>query len=95
MRRITVLHNQSLFDVCIMLYGNLDPVFELALANNLSITTILEAGTVLNVPESQFENKEILNYFKIKGIVPATALTSFDTEIIENNDECDLCSLFL
>ena len=92
---VTVLHNQSLFDVCLLLYGNLDPIFDLAIANNISITTLLDAGALLEVPESDKINNEILNYFKIKEIKPATALTSGDLQILENNNPCDLCALFL
>lgn len=75
MRSITVLHNQSLLDVCLQHYGSISPLFLLAVANNISVTTTLTAGTVLNIPTSPEKNTAILNYYTNKNVKPATALT--------------------
>ena len=38
--QITVLHNQSLLDVCLQHAGTIEGVFELAMANDLNITAV-------------------------------------------------------
>lgn len=77
--QIIVLHNQSLLDVCLQHTGSIEGVFELAMANDLAITDVVEAGAVLQLPEGIALDKDILNYYTAKGIQPATAIT----EVVE------------
>ena len=72
--QITVLHNQSLLDVCLQHAGTIEGVFELAMANDLNITDDMKAGAVMQMPEGIVNDKDILNYYKAKGIQPATAI---------------------
>ncbi|MDY3547365.1 hypothetical protein PG291_01955 [Riemerella anatipestifer] len=77
--QITALHNQTLLDVCLQHTGTIECVFELAMANDLSITDDVQAGAVLQLPEDIKKDRDIFNYYAAKGIQPATAIT----EVVE------------
>jgi len=82
---ITVLHNQSLLDVAIQWTGNIVNAFEIAKANNISITEQLSAGTALVIPDSITADFSVLSYYQSKykkPIEPATEITNLldDTE---------------
>jgi len=80
MSTVIILNNQTLLDIAIQEYGTIESVFELAMANNLSITDMLSAGQKLVLPEVSIigvpisKNVEILNYYKKNDIHPATAM---------------------
>ncbi|MRI64463.1 hypothetical protein EDM00_10770 [Ornithobacterium rhinotracheale] len=86
--QIIVLHKQSLFDVCLQHTGSIAGIFELAEANNLSITDDVEAGQRLELPPlgggkgEVAQDADILNYYTAKNIQPATALEEY-TEKLE------------
>lgn len=72
---IKVLHNQTLLDISIYLFGTAVGAMSLAIANDISLTDDLEVGTVLNVPEnSDFEQRLIAEYFQNKSLKPATKI---------------------
>lgn len=89
---VTVLHNQSLLDISIQVYGSIAQAFDLALANRLSITSVLEPGQVLETPELETENADIRDYYAANGIKPATAIK--DEHRPSNGDSCNYCKLF-
>lgn len=70
---ITVLHNQSLFDVAIQHTGNLMNAFAIAQENGLSITAVLASGPALKIPVQVEINKDVQGYYSSKKIQPATA----------------------
>lgn len=73
---INVLHNQSLLDLAIQHTGSVENAFDLALANNRSITDDLEAGETLSFEFSTINpNKDILSYYIAKKLQPATAIS--------------------
>lgn len=72
---ITVLHNQSLFDIAIQHTGIVENAFAIAQANNFSITTFLESGSKLVIPGTLEINKEVKGYYDAKKIQPATGTT--------------------
>lgn len=63
---------QTLFDIAIQEYGTLESVMQLAKVNNLSITEVLMAGQVLDVPDQVYD-KKVADYCKNNQITPATA----------------------
>lgn len=63
MKKITIISNQSVFDVAIQAFGSVNAAFDLAFANNLSITSDLQPGQTLIIPESLFLNQDVKNYF--------------------------------
>ena len=79
---VTVLHNQSLFDISIRYTGTIENAFKIAVANGLSLTDELEPGAQLIIPEVEM-NSDVVNYFSAKGIQPATGLTENDLLIAQ------------
>ncbi|MFK7004607.1 hypothetical protein BWK63_09555 [Flavobacterium covae] len=77
-----IKHNQSLFDVTIQRKGTIEALFEVAFLNNVSITGDLLIGTDLLVSNGIID-KQIVNYFLNKKIVPATALTQTQIQNLE------------
>ena len=75
---IKVLNGQSLFDIAIQAAGTVEAVFDIALANGISITDDLEPGTVLVVPAVL--NRQVAEYYRVNNIRPATALSAQDME---------------
>lgn len=73
-----VLNNQSLFDIAIQTLGSAEAAFDIALANNISITDDLEVGQTLQIPQAvtDYVRKQTVNYYKINDIKPATAIDS-------------------
>lgn len=61
---------QSLFDLAIQTGGTVEAVFALALENDLSITGEMYAGQSVDVNET--EDKQIVDYYRVKNIKPAT-----------------------
>lgn len=86
--QIVVLHKQSLFDVCLQHTGSIAGIFELAEANNLSITDDVQAGQRLELPPlgggkgEVTQDADILAYYRTKNIQPATALSPQDKEVL-------------
>lgn len=67
-----VLENQSLLDIAIQLGGSLESVFELAVANDISITESTNPGqTIFLNNQSQ---SQIVDYYRSRGITPATSI---------------------
>lgn len=77
---ITVLHNQSLFDVAIQHTGNVMNAFAIAQENALSITSVLVSGSRLVIPAEAEFNRDVKNYYTTKRIMPATGIT--DTKLL-------------
>ena len=73
--KVTVKNRQNLWDVCLQHTGTIEGAFDLALANELSLTDDLAAGQLLEVPDQIERDVERYNYYQEHGVVPATALT--------------------
>lgn len=80
-----ILHGQSIFDVSLQNCGTIEGVFELAVQNNLSITDNLVTGLILQI-NGVLTDDDILDYYKVKNIQPATGLTH---EISEEIIDCE------
>ncbi|WP_312091089.1 hypothetical protein [Chryseobacterium sp.] len=76
-----VLHNQNLLDFAIQHTGSVANAFLIAVANNMAVSDILVAGSVLLVPDNMVKDTDILNYYSSRAIQPATALQ--DLKIIK------------
>lgn len=81
--QITILHNQSLFDVLLQHTGSLTGIFDVAMVNGLSIAQNLTPGQKLTIPDSVEKDKDILNYYKAKNVQPATAIVVESKEKLE------------
>lgn len=80
----TVLNNQSLTDIAVQELGSALAVMDLALANGLAVTDNIQPGQVLIIPSSAFENKQVVTFFKTKGLTVATlAIDPEETDLNE------------
>ena len=68
-----VLHNQTMLDVTLHHTGSLSRIFELAMSNNLSITSTLIPGSVLQTPS--IDDVSMFDFFVSKYAIPATAVS--------------------
>ena len=80
-----VLHNQSLLDFAIQHTGSAQNAFEIAMANNMSITDQLTAGSELVVAGSIVNDVDVKNYYQSKSLQPATDITQYEDS--EENPE--------
>lgn len=72
MTKIKVIANQSVFDVAVQAMGNVDAAFDLAYANEISVTSELLPGQELIIPDSAFSNQEVSAYYTGKNKKIAT-----------------------
>ena len=82
---IKVLNGQSLPDVAIQAAGSVEAVFDIALANGMSITDDLQPGDTLVVPAVL--SKQIADYYRTNNIRPATALSAQDAMLLHEGIE--------
>ena len=88
-----LISNQNVFDIAIQENGNIYTCFEIALANNISITDSLSPISNIDVPISINRNNDLINYFSGKGqkIATSDSITEFERSSgigfmqIENN----------
>jgi hypothetical protein len=64
------LESQSLLDIALQETGTIEGIFDLAVANDLSLTDALVPGQKLS--GTAVLNKGIQDYYTAKGITPAT-----------------------
>jgi hypothetical protein len=67
----TVLTEQSIFDLAIQEAGTIEAAFAIAVANNISITALPDAGERVSGIEAI--ERPVTNYYANKGLIPATA----------------------
>lgn len=74
MAEIQVQENQSLMDVVVSEYGSLEAAMSVCIANNLPITALPDAGTVLELPRvlRAQANEPVVRYLKREGITIGT-----------------------
>lgn len=76
---VIALNNQSLFDIALQVYGDATGAFMLAKENGLSITADLTPGQVLQYDPTNVINKQVVDYYRVNNIKPATAITEEPT----------------
>lgn len=94
MKAINVINYQSIFDIALLAYGNLEGVVSLCLENNLSLTDELVPGQTIKVPEYAESKTEIVKYFEDRNINPATAITTEQQTEVVPDESCNYCKLF-
>lgn len=72
---ITVLNNQSLLDISIKTTGRAENFRKIAMANNLVPTEPIPPGTILTIPADIEIDQDIVRYYNVNNIVPASALS--------------------
>ena len=83
--QITALHNQTLLDVAIRHCGTVQAVVDIAILNNISITDDLIPGQIILISSKDYGFQEVVNFFALNKIDPATALTENDEALTEGN----------
>ena len=78
--KINVLPLQSLLDIAIQHTGSVENTFAIAVANGLSLTDDLPAGTEIKLPDSVNKDSDVLNYYTAKRLQPATAVIMLPEE---------------
>lgn len=71
--KITVLNNQTLFDLAVRYCGSSLAAFQIANENKLSVSTQLRPGQIIEIPEHFIIDKTIAFYFNSNNHQPATA----------------------
>ena len=67
MNKHTVVYGQTLIDIAIKIYGDVDVVFEIIAANDgISFDSPLVVGSELILPSSELLDKNTVDYLKIK-----------------------------
>lgn len=79
---VTVLHNQSILDISIQYTGMVENCFAIAIYNDLSVSDLLVPGSSLEIPDDLELNENVINYFLIEQLQPATGLTAKEAEEI-------------
>ena len=83
MREITALVLQTWFDVALQYTGSASNAYDIAKANNKSLTDDIVGGQKVIIPEYlDLRNKEIY-YFTTKEIAPSTATNNTEINDIE------------
>ncbi len=77
MANVRVSERQNLLDVAIQESGSILAAFDLAVANDISVTDDLTAGQVLQTVD--IYNADVFNYYTQKNLKPATGFSSFGT----------------
>lgn len=72
-----VLHNQSLLDFAIQHTGSAQNAFEIGMANGISVTAQLVAGSELLITGAIVNDVDVKNYYQSKSIQPATDITQY------------------
>lgn len=70
-QEITTLNGQSAVDITIQHTGSVAAIVDFAIANNISITQNLNAGTVLKTVSPN--EKRVVDYYSVKKLTPATS----------------------
>lgn len=83
---IVVLDNQTFLDISIQYTGNVINAFEIAKYNSLAIDQMLTPGQEIEIPEDLELNENIMDFYKRKGIIPGTALSSENINQINGFD---------
>jgi hypothetical protein len=83
--QIIALHNQTLSDISVRHCGTIEALVAIAILNNISPTAELIPGQLIQIPLKDYGNQEVINYFVVNKVEPATALTEEHNVLIEGN----------
>jgi hypothetical protein len=75
MKEVKVLVLQNWFDISIQYTGSANNAYEIAKANNRSVTDDLQVGELVFIPNNLEVSNNVLQYFGARNIIPATGLT--------------------
>ena len=97
MKTVTVLNNQSLWDISIQEYGTVEAVFELAMANGMGVTDRLTAGQELVLPEVDgigahgsvpVQKPEVVEFYRKNKLHPVTVESTISS-VSPSGESCE------
>lgn len=77
---VTVKARQTLSDIAVQVYGDVRGVVDIAYANDIGVTDVLDEGTVLQCPDIVYD-RYMQSYVQNNRISPATEYTGGDLRI--------------
>jgi spore germination protein YaaH len=80
-----VLYNQTLADIAIRFCGTIEAIADIAILNSISITDDLVPGQIILIPVKDYNYQEVINFFSVNKIDPATTLTDEHRALTEGN----------
>ncbi|MEG2276684.1 MAG: hypothetical protein RSA53_05545 [Odoribacter sp.] len=81
MKEYNVKDRQTLIDVAIICFGGIENLIALAEKNNVSITSELTAGYVIEMGGIEIQDRQVVRQYNYNDIVPATGIST--DEILE------------
>jgi hypothetical protein len=82
MPKVTVINKQSFFDLALQLTGDIGNALEIAQLNDRSISDELHPGEEIQYNYDLPTSKEIFKYYQSYKIIPATALSKEEHDMI-------------
>lgn len=76
-----VQNNQSLIDIVIMNEGSCFNSLEWCFENNISLTEEVAIKTIVLDPPNKQTRQNIVDFFKLKTVIPATAIQVANEQI--------------
>jgi hypothetical protein len=73
---VSVLSNQSIYDISIQVTGTADNAFLIAKANQIAVSDKLTNGQQLVIPNVITKDAKALQYYAARNIIPATGLNN-------------------
>lgn len=70
------INGQSIFDLANQLLGTVDAAFELAMANNLSVTDAIPVGHEIELGDTTLKKLDVAAYFDGKKLATYTEITN-------------------
>jgi hypothetical protein len=83
METVNVQPHQCLLDLSMQLKGGIDALFDFAIANGISITDDLTAGSTLWVPDTEISDRRTFQTLRDEGVIPSNAYTAEDETAIK------------
>lgn len=69
------MDGQSLYDISIQETGTAENAISIAIANDLSLTDDLIAGSLLSIPDGIGIDNKVKSYFDLRSLKPASGIT--------------------
>jgi len=70
--RIEVKRGQSIYDIALTYTGDVANVYDICMANGLSLTDDVQ-GMEIDIPDAISINSKVVNSYSAKKIIPATS----------------------
>lgn len=74
--QITILNNQTLFDLAIQVTGEALNAVKIAKSNNISVTEELIVGNEIFIDDHLLYDTNVINIYEKESVKPATDLTT-------------------